>query len=124
MLALVSEEDFESVTDDHIEEVWHAYKNGLRTNCEGAADGLMAALASISSRRPEMFEQLLPDALEPLLMLGVDDAADIIVCAIDFTGRENLYMGRPDAQAIAWIKNVFVVSDTAIQNALDKISTE
>jgi len=120
MLELISIDDFERVTDARIEDVWNTYKASLQTSCEGAADALMAALASICSRRPEMLEKLLPDALEPLMMLGIEKATDVTAWAIHFTEQEVLYMGKPDEQAIAWINNEFIVSVDLIQGALGK----
>jgi hypothetical protein len=97
----------EAVSDTEIEQIWDDFQGKLQTDCEAAASALMSALASICVRRPDMLEKLLPKALEPLWMLGIEDAGAVARWAIAFTAREEPYMGRPDADAIDWILEVF-----------------
>jgi len=59
--------DAGNVSETHIKEVWNGFVGGMQSNCDAVADALMAALASISSRREDMLEALLPDTIEPML---------------------------------------------------------
>ncbi|RLL55912.1 hypothetical protein D8Y20_00235 [Mariprofundus sp. EBB-1] len=111
----------ESVTDARIEEVWHVYKQSIQTNCEGAAEALMAALSSICARRPEMLDKLLADAIEPLFMLGVEAPEALLVWADAYIGHNESYMGRPDEQALKWIRETFLLSGDAIQLVWDRL---
>ena len=112
--------DAEDVSKTNIEEVWNGFVGGMQSSCDAVADALMAALASICSRREDMLETLLPDTIEPMLMLGVEDANAVIEWAAVFTEREVLYMGRPDDCSFIWIEESFMASEVLIQAALNK----
>lgn len=109
----------EQVSDEKILVEWAGFRDSLRTCCKAAADALLAALCSICCHRPAMFEKLLPDALEPLMMLGIEDASAVIQWVGNFAERHDPYMGRPDAAAIQWLRTEFPASKDAIQTALN-----
>jgi len=113
----------ESISDADIVLVWSEYHHGMRTNCNAAAEALMAALASICSHRSGMLATLLPDMLDPLVMLGMENASEVIDWALAFTKLESPYMGRPDALALNWISEDFATLKHDIQVALDALRT-
>ncbi|MDX8404528.1 MAG: hypothetical protein R8K50_00060 [Mariprofundus sp.] len=120
MLELIESDQLEELTAASIEDVWNNFKETLHTNCDSAADALMAALSSVCSRRPLMLEKLLPDALEPLTMLGLEEVSEVQNWATRFTEREDLYLGKPDQQSIAWILAVLIHSEDKIKFALNQ----
>ncbi|MDQ6998381.1 MAG: hypothetical protein Q9M17_06680 [Mariprofundus sp.] len=123
MLALLDDlkNQPETVTDARIEEAWRVYQQGLQTNCEAASEALMAALASICVHRPQMLDMLLADTIEPLFMLGVEDPEALLVWADAYIGHNESYMGRPDEQALKWIRETFLLSGDAIQCVWDRL---
>jgi hypothetical protein len=123
MLAMLQSlaEHPESVSDADIVVVWSEYHEGMGTECGAAAEALMAAFASICSHRPGMLATLLPDMLDPLVMLGMENASEVIDWALAFTNRESSYMGHPDALALNWISEDFSTLKHDIQAALDAL---
>jgi len=66
------------ISDAQIQNVWDAFRDTLTTNCATAAEMLINSLVCICQHRPEMFDKLIEDALDPLYCLDVDSADEIL----------------------------------------------
>jgi len=111
-------ENPKSVSDADITQVWDSYRGSVQSNCESTAEAFMAGFASICSRRPPLMQKMLTEALEPLFMLGYENADDIISWAGVFIRKLEPYMGRPDDVAVEWIRASFCNSREEIDVAL------
>ncbi len=65
-------------SDEQVQSEWDAFRDTLSTDCATAAEMLMNALACICWHRPEMFDQLIEDALDPLSCLDVQSADEVL----------------------------------------------
>jgi len=98
MLSLLEalEVDTPDISDAQIHAEWDAFGVTLTTCCESAAELMIEVLVCIVRQRPEMIGTLLPDAVEPLLCLGLDDPASILQWYAEHK--------RLDASARRWVQ--------------------
>ena len=114
----------DTVSDEEIITAWENFQSQIQTNCQSAAEALMAGMASICYHKPHLAEQMLPGMLEPLFMLAVEDADEIIAWAKQYIEKAEPYMGRPDDSAIHWIETDFCNDYKMIQVVLKQLHEE
>jgi len=85
------------ISDAQLQAEWDAFMPSLTTSCKSAAGILIQILVCIGRHRPEMLDALLPDALDPLFCLGVDEPASILAWYAAHT--------QLDADSKAWIRD-------------------
>ena len=66
------------ISDEQVQSDWNAFRDTLSTDCASAAEMLISALACICLHRPDMFDPLIEDALDPLYCLDVQSADEVM----------------------------------------------
>jgi hypothetical protein len=66
------------IFDEQVQSEWDAFRDMLSTDCATAAEMLINALVCICLHRPEMFDLLIEDALDPLSCLDVQSADEVL----------------------------------------------
>jgi len=106
------------VSDADILRAFMNYKDSLRTSADVAADALISGMASICAYRPLLLSQLINDALEPMLMCGVENTEEVHEWVFRFMENDNPIMGAVDAKAVIWLREVFLHSDELINASI------
>lgn len=91
------ESDTPGISDAQIHAEWDAFVSTLTADCDSVAQMLIAVLAGIARHRPEMIESLLPDAIDPLLCLGLEDVPSILAWYAEHK--------RLDARVRQWVSD-------------------
>jgi len=68
----------QEIADEQVQSEWNVFRDTMITDCASAAEMLMNALACICLHRPDMFDKLIEDALDPLYCLDVQSADEIL----------------------------------------------
>jgi hypothetical protein len=93
-------------TDSEILVVYSNVKNRMQSNCDSVAQGLFTSIADICAHRPHLASDILPDALQPLYHLGIEDLEGIkkyIRWLVDF---DEPYHGRPTPSGYRYLREL------------------
>jgi len=71
------EEGDTSITDDEARDAYRAVVSRMQSNCNSVAQGLLTMIAGICVHRPHLAPEFLPDALQSLYYLGIEDLEGI-----------------------------------------------
>lgn len=83
------------ITDDEIRETYWSLSSFMQSNCDSVAQRRFAVIASLCAHRNHLVAELLPDAMEPLYYLGVEDMEEIVKYLTWLATYDKAYLGRP-----------------------------
>mgnify|MGYP000082512892 CR=1 FL=1 len=83
-----------NLTDSHILNAYESVRNQAQSNCDSIAQGLFTIVAGICAHRPHLAPKILPDPLQSLYYLGIEDLDGIKNYIIWLIGFDEPYLGR------------------------------
>lgn len=83
------------VTDDEIRETYWSLSSVMQSNSDSVAQGRFVVIASLCAHRNHLTAELLPDAMEPLYYLDVEDMEEIVKYLTWLASYDKAYLGRP-----------------------------
>ncbi len=89
------EADASSVTDTEVRSVVEQIDRALQTNCDSAAQYLFFSIASICQSKPHLVSELLPFALRPLYLLGIETGISAAEWLKQFLVKDQPYVEIP-----------------------------
>ena len=108
-----------SVADAEVLSVIDGIERSLQTNCDSAAQYLFFAIAPICQSKPHLESVLLPIALRPLYLLGIETEVAVSKWFKGFLARDEPYIGLSESGR-NWLERA-VSSPNTFQTALSKL---
>jgi hypothetical protein len=109
-----------ALTDDAILAFVDDFDHRLWTNCESAAQGLIAAVAPICRLRSRLIGPLMRRALRPLVYLGYERAEQVQGFVGWFLKQESRYLPL-EAVGRTWLEDSFAQHLGLVQQLLEEL---
>ena len=92
--------------DSEILVAYSNLKSRMQSNCDSVAQGLLTSVSDICAYRPHLASDILPDALQPLYHLGIEDLEGVknyIRWLVDY---DEPYHGRPTQSGCRYLREL------------------
>lgn len=84
-----------AIEDEEIREAYGALASTLQSNCDSVAQGLLVVIASLCANRQHLTAELLPDAMDPLYGLAIENY-DVLAGYFKWLAdHDTPYLGTP-----------------------------
>lgn len=96
-----------SVTDDEVRDAYRAMASRMQSNCDSVAQGLLTIIAGLCAHRPNLASEFLPDALQSLYYLGIEDLEGIKKYIKWLIEYDQPYHGRATQSGYNFLRGLF-----------------
>jgi len=107
-----------NITDDEIREAYQNLARRMQSNCDSVAQGLLVVIASLCANRRHLTSEFLPDAIEPLYFLAIEDYAGFAHYFKWLASHDNPYLGIPTPSGRSYLIELSE-SETTIRRAFE-----
>lgn len=104
--------------DSELLREFETFAGTAQTNCSDAAEMLLVCMAPVAAARPQLVLALLRQALEPLVILGIETPAGVREWLACFIASPRKYFGCSTPAGWAWLTRLAYQVDTSIEKAL------
>lgn len=116
-------EEGADISNETLKSSYFELSNTMATNCSAAAEGHLTALACVCRLRPELVQEFLPRALQPLYFLGVDELEEFSSCIVDTARKDRTYLDLDTPERREFLLRL-ADDVAALEKALNEIRVE
>lgn len=104
-----------SVTDDEARDAYRAMALRMQSNCDSVAQGLLTIIAGLCAHRPNLAPEFLPDALQSLYYLGIEDLDGIFKYIKWLIEYDQPYHGRATQSGYDYLRSLLQQDELLIE---------
>lgn len=101
-----------SINDDEIREAYRNLARRMQSNCDSVAQGLLVVISSLCANRTHLTAEFLPDAMEPLYFLAIEDYAGFAHYFKWLADYDDSYLGKPTPSGRVYLLSLANSEDT------------
>ena len=113
----------DSVSNQTLLRAYLAFACTCQTNCDEAAQALMAMAERVCTLRPALLPLVLRRALEPIYCLGLEDAGNLLEWVRLYTTSRATYFQGSVPPGLAWMERLAEQSPDVVASVFDHLRT-
>lgn len=107
-----------STSDSEVRDTFQNLAQRVQSNCDSVAQGLLVVIASLCANRRHLTPELLPDGLEPLYFLAIEDYSGFAHYLRWLADYDEPYLGTPTPSGREYLIELSE-SEEMIRNAFE-----
>ena len=107
-----------SISDEEIRTAYRDLATRMQSNCDSVAQGLLVVISSLCANRKHLTAEFLPDAMEPLYFLAIEDYSGFAHYFKWLADYDDAYLGKPTPSGKTYLLSL-ASSEDAIREAFE-----